>query len=239
MVENTLTQPSEARKILPSGRQIPKYLLREDIEEVIKAVSKPRDRLFLKILWMTGLRVSEAISLTPSSFSYAENHQTGKKEGFLTVKTLKQRKVRKKGKPGRPAKESMEVVRVLPVKDDIINEVYAYCSERLAKNKPIGAKDRLFPFNRITAYKIIQNAFKKAWKNVCGNTRASILSEAEWMRYAHPHTFRHSFAINCVRENIPLQVIKTWMGHRDIQSTEIYSEIWGHHTHEFMDKIQF
>jgi len=54
-----------------------------------------------------------------------------------------------------------------------------------------------------------------------------------------PHTFRHSFAVNAVLHGVPLPVIKQWLGHRNIQSTEIYTQVLAVETGHLMQWMAF
>ena len=38
---------------------------------------------------------------------------------------------------------------------------------------------------------------------------------------------RHSFAVNCVMNDVPLPTIKKWMGHKSLETTMIYTQIIG------------
>ena len=44
---------------------------------------------------------------------------------------------------------------------------------------------------------------------------------------ACPKGLRHSYAINAISNGVPLTLIKKWMGHASIQTTEIYLDIVG------------
>ena len=45
------------------SRRLPYYLTPREVHRLIEAVDNERDRLFLRLLWETGVRVSEAIPL--------------------------------------------------------------------------------------------------------------------------------------------------------------------------------
>ncbi len=45
------------------SRRLPYYLTPEEVHQLIAAAENERDRLFLRVLWETGVRVSEAISM--------------------------------------------------------------------------------------------------------------------------------------------------------------------------------
>ncbi len=49
------------------SRRLPYYLTLEEAHQLINVADNERDRLFLRVLWETGLRVSEATALTLGS----------------------------------------------------------------------------------------------------------------------------------------------------------------------------
>ncbi|MHA2203816.1 MAG: tyrosine-type recombinase/integrase, partial [Candidatus Hodarchaeales archaeon] len=55
----------------------------------------------------------------------------------------------------------------------------------------------------------------------------------------HPHTLRHSFAVNCILHGVPITVLKEWLGHRDITKTLIYTQILAHDSRAFMEQVSF
>lgn len=129
-MENTLVQ----RKIAFDRANLPvSYLTEKDIERLIEVCKRERDRLLILVLFQTGLRISEALGLTPASIREFE---------------------------GRPALEivgkgkKLRLV-ALPVNLKEKLESYAY-------RKGILAKDRLFKINRFRAYQIISELGKSA-----------------------------------------------------------------------------
>jgi len=73
-------------------------------------------------------------------------------------------------------------------------------------------KDKIFNISRKTAY----NWTKKACE-IAGFKDDRV----------HPHTFRHSFAINSLTQEkpVPIQELKRVLGHSSISNTIIYSEL--------------
>ena len=55
----------------------------------------------------------------------------------------------------------------------------------------------------------------------------------------HPHTFRHSFAVNCISHQVPITVLREWLGHRDITQTLIYTQILAQDSRAFMETVAF
>ena len=96
------------------------------------------------------------------------------------------------------------IFRAVPIPDDLAT----------IRQQPVSSKVacRVWPFSRATGYRLIKDFMLLA--GITG-TKAS------------PKGLRHSFAIACIEQNIPLTVIKKWMGHARLETTEIYLAITG------------
>jgi len=122
-MSNTLVQ----RKMALNRVNLPvSYLTEEDIRKLVEACKKERDRLLITLLYQTGVRISEALALTPASIRSFEGKPAMEIMG-------KGRKLRLVALPGN-LKEKLES--------------YAY-------RKGILVKERFFRINRFRAYQII------------------------------------------------------------------------------------
>jgi site-specific recombinase XerD len=109
--------------------------------------------------------------------------------------------------------------RVIPLQNSFVGEVSIWINEKALKRK-----GKLFSFNRVTAF----NKTKKACEFARLNDERG-----------HPHTFRHSFAVNCIMHGVPITVLREWLGHRDITKTLIYTQILAQDSREFMENVRF
>ncbi len=109
------------------------YLTEEDIRQLAAGCKRERDRLLIMILYQTGLRISEALALTPASIRSFEARPAMEIIG-------KGRKLRMVALP-------------LNLKDKL--ESYAY-------RAGIEPKQRLFRINRHRAWQILNEACKAA-----------------------------------------------------------------------------
>jgi len=109
------------------------YLTEEDVRQLVEACKKERDRLLITLLFQTGVRISEALALTPASIRNFE----GKPAMEIIGKGKKLRMV------------------ALPVHLKERLESYAY----RAKIEP---RMRFFDINRSRAWQILNEAREAA-----------------------------------------------------------------------------
>ena len=132
----------------------------------------------------------------------------------VSLETLKQKRV------GRPKKTTPRALqRIVPTPDpEFLERVKRF----IVTHKP-GPKDRLFPVTPQT----VQNRLDK-WTQ-----------DLELPFRPTPHTFRHSFAVNQVLHFVPLNILQTWLGHKNIESTVIYTKVLNTETGHFMRHVQY
>lgn len=104
------------------------------------------------------------------------------------------------------------VIRAVPVPQglfDYLDTVHRY---RDSQFNPLHASQRLWPWSRTTA-----------WRRV-----------KEVMRLAHepehvsmPKALRHAFGAEAALNQVSLSLIKKWMGHAKLETTEIYTSLIG------------
>jgi site-specific recombinase XerD len=56
---------------------------------------------------------------------------------------------------------------------------------------------------------------------------------------AHPHTLRHSYAINMIRNGVDIQGVQLLLGHAGIQTTTVYLQFKDADLREVYDKVEF
>ena len=54
-----------------------------------------------------------------------------------------------------------------------------------------------------------------------------------------PHTFRHSFAVNCLLQGRDIRTIQDWMVHAELASTAVYLKVLSGETHHLVYGMQF
>ncbi|WP_338754472.1 tyrosine-type recombinase/integrase [Bacillus sp. FJAT-52991] len=187
--------------------------------EVVKAKQnreqlQKRNLLIGYLLYTTGLRASELLSLNWGSFRY-------NRQGFLFADVI--------GKGGK--------ARTLPIREETSDLLFNYrkCIGESVEIDPYDTSPLFFalynkkePYTdkkRLTypsLYKIVKEAVHLAGKN----------------SHVSPHWFRHTFVTMLLENDVPLAVVKDWAGHSDISTTNLYLErINQDNTHVHLQKV--
>jgi len=197
-------------------RALPQYLSRDQVQQLVEACRSDRDRLLVRIAFETGGRVSELTEIRRSDVDIA-NRQ-------VRLRTLKRRSDRRRKRP--------EVFRWIPVSHSLCADLGNYFLEidppaaGLIDDDEL-ARVRVFPLTRQGAFALIRKAGKKAGLVARGGREIS------------PHILRHSFAMNCLTQGVPITVVKELLGHASISSTMVYLKTDPAQAREFLSKVQF
>ncbi|MDD3580100.1 MAG: tyrosine-type recombinase/integrase [Desulfobacca sp.] len=125
-----------AKSMLPRALRIVPYLTPEEVEALARACQgrhRLRDELLILTLFQTGLRISEALSITPRRIGSHAAHPVLYIEG--------------KGKKPR----------MVACPDLLAHRLKSYAFDR-----SLGLDDRLFPINRKWAWQILKAAAERA-----------------------------------------------------------------------------
>ena len=187
------------------GQSLPKYLGEEEVERLIitartgEGINALRATALLELLYATGLRVSELVSLRTSNIS---------RDGqMLTIR----------GKGG--------TERMVPLSEPAREAINAYC-EAQAGEKIVGksrekssatASPFLFP-SRAKNGHLTRDGFSKILKNIAG------MAGLDPSRVS-PHVLRHSFASHLLAHGADLRSLQQMLGHADISTTQIYTHV--------------
>ena len=56
---------------------------------------------------------------------------------------------------------------------------------------------------------------------------------------AHPHTFRHSFAVHCLKKGMNLRSLQKILGHSSLTTTQVYLDVIGEDIKEDFEKVEW
>lgn len=195
---------------------VPRYFSASEVEAILNAnLQDVRTRILVDTLWRTGIRCSELISITKPDLDPYNR--------VLRVKTLK-RGLKSKthagaGRKPQKLKTTRHEERILPLPGDLVAFMLAWLH---SQDDP--SEGRIFPFSRVAVFRIIRSACHTA-----GFTDER----------AHPHTFRHSYAVHLLTQGIPVTILKDLPGHSNISSTMVYLRITQSDVRAVFDQVRW
>jgi integrase/recombinase XerD len=175
-----MNYPVLRHSALAKAQRVVSYLTPEEVKLLAKATEGKRhgrDSLLILLLFQTGLRISEALSLTPSSIQRFE------------------------GKPVISVVGKGKKLRMIAIPDRLVDRLKSYAYE-----KKLSPNDHFFPIKRSRAWQVIKTASLKAGINKC----------------VYPHLFRHSDAIERLRQTGNPKALQLHLGHSSTLMTMRY-----------------
>ena len=199
--ERIETDPTSTIEAPKKDKTLPKAISEDMVNVLLAKAEENKEphglRLYalLEILYATGLRVSELVSLSLRAFQ--------ERGAYLIVK-------------GKGSKE-----RIVPLSNPAIKAIQNYLPVRgLFVNKAIEKKGQYFLFPSIKSKSgyITRQGFAQLLKELAleANLDASKIS---------PHVLRHAFATHLLHHGADLRVVQKLLGHESISTTEIYTHV--------------
>lgn len=171
-------------------------LIEATTENTGKSPKNLRDRAILELLFSSGLRVSELVGLDRS-------HVNLEKEEFS---------VRGKGRKLRIVFISPEAKAALQASLDSRGDIDPALFIAYPKKGLVNRKNSRRETLRLTTRSIARIVKYYA-------TKAGILKDV------HPHTLRHSFATDLLRNGADIRSVQAMLGHASITTTQIYTHV--------------
>ena len=166
-----LENPATELSLPKAGKKLPEFARHDELNELIAATEKSRDRLILMLLYGCGLRRSELLAINDSDISRS------RKELRVTGKGNK--------------------TRVIPLPEPLLEEIEAYQRER---DSEFEARETPRPLFMTSRGRLSQSGLYKIVRNLLGPTTASKKSP-HTLRHTFATTLLNSGAdINSVKE---------------------------------------
>ena len=200
--------PAESLESPRVGRSLPKPLSVTEVDELLeqplkrKTPEARRDRAMLELLYATGLRVTELVSL-----DVADIHMDDLRPYVRCM--------------GKGAKE-----RTNPIHEQAASAINDYLNDSRAALVKGRTESALFVNRR--GERLTRQGFWLILKQYARD--ANITSSVT------PHTLRHSFATHMLRGGAPLRSVQELLGHANISTTQVYTQVANEHVRQVYDK---
>ena len=208
-VETLAPEKIELPKI---GKRSVDYLTREEVEMLFEAVdiaknSGPRDRAMLEMLYSTGLRVSELVSLNRADVN------------------LDRREFMVRGKGNKP--------RLVFLSERAVGIIKKYLITRADNFEPLFISySRGKADHDITAGEAKRLSTVSVQEVARRHGRLAGL-----VKPVTPHKLRHSFATELLHNGADIRSVQEMLGHSSITTTQVYTHVTNRHLKEVHDKF--
>ncbi len=188
------SNPASLLKSQKREMKLPNFLIYEDIKKLLSSPDTTdilglRDKALLELLYGTGMRVSEIITLKTTSLNL--------ELGFIRVF-------------GKREKE-----RIIPIGKIASQYIKMYLEKR-----PIFLKKKEDSFFLFLNWRGSPLTRMSIWKMI---KKYALIARIK--KNVFPHIIRHSFATHLLRNKADLRVIQELLGHSDISTTQIYTQL--------------
>ncbi len=195
LVTEGLLNTNPTGKLVPdkSTQKLPQILTSKEVELLLEQpectdLKGYRDRAMLELLYATGIRVSELISLNVSDVNISVG----------VIRCV-----------------SHEKERFIPLYPAAIRALSEYIE--FIRPQMIAHPDEESLFVNVSGERMSRQGF---WKII-----KTYQNKAHIEKAITPHTLRHSFAAHLLENGADLHSIQEMLGHADISSTQIYSQL--------------
>jgi len=176
-------------QLLDNMKDLRNYLKPDEVERMLDKADKFRDYLIIRLLWKTGMRVSELVNMEVNWIDFDDK--------MITVF----------GKGGKWRRAPIDRESLMHLK-------------RYLKDEGI-ERGKVFSITRQRIFQIIRKTAKEA-----GIDKA-----------IHPHTLRHSYAINYLMKGGNLRNLQLNLGHSDLNITAQYLQVTAKDRKEEYEKL--
>ena len=195
LLNSNIVESNPANVLVPdkTTQKLPQILSSREVELLLEQpecidAKGYRDRAMLELLYATGIRVSELISLDITDLSLAA--------GIITCH----------------GREHDRAIPLYPAAIKALNEYVEFIRPQM-----IAKPDEMALFVNVSGERMSRQGF---WKLI-----KSYQLKAGIEKTITPHTLRHSFAAHLLENGADLRSIQEMLGHADISSTQIYSQL--------------
>lgn len=207
-----------------SKTRLPVVLSPAEVHTIINNL-KGVDRLITELMYGSGLRVSEAVSLRIKDVDLYNHCLTirmskGAKDRVVTLASSVEESLR----------NQMQYAKAIHAQD--VQQGYGFAPTPYALRKKLGnalkSPEWQFIFPSINLSKIPDTQDTVRFHRHPDNVRKSIkraCTTANISKRVTTHVFRHSFATHLLQSGADIRTVQDQLGHADVKTTEIYTHV--------------
>ena len=177
--------------------------------------------MLIKLLWVTGCRVSEAINIRAGDLTKNGVRCINLKQGYWRKLT-----------DGIREHVAVPTEKHVFLPPDVLAELRQYASELAPEDTLIGRLVDGKQMTRKTAWLIVKRAAAAA------GVLKRRFSTGQ-LRPAWTHTLRHSAATNLLMQGAPVTLVQSQLGHSSLASTQVYTQLADPHKEALIAGVKF
>jgi integrase/recombinase XerD len=191
-------EPERRRTIkLKTSRQHPKLVTAGQVQAILDACDRLRDRLLLSVLWDSGVRIGEALGLRHEDLAVAEQELT-------VVRRVNDNRARAKSPSSRTIPVSASLMRLYA--DYLHGEYGDLDSDYVFVALWAGQRGR--PLTYAAVYDLVLRLRRRTGIDF------------------DPHWYRHAYATRLLRGGASIEVVSSLLGHSSIATTmDVYGHL--------------
>lgn len=173
-----------------------KYLKNEEWNRLIECIDNYRDKLIVKLLYATGMRVGELSKLKLKDIDFSER--------FIHI----------------PAENTKtKTARTVVVQKETLSEIRAYLKIAKIKQAPLELRKRKANKRTLTGQgKVFNLSVRRIQQLIKKYSKIANIT-------ATPHTLRHTHIVHSLLNHIPIAAVQKQVGHKRLATTQVYSDL--------------
>lgn len=197
------------------AQKLPQVLTQNEINALIGAADKPRDKAIVELLYGSGLRVSELVGLDHKDVNQAQGFVRclgkGSKERIVPIGTRGLEALKAYLKEVEEAEKApqVEVARKRGRPRSKSKKANSSNLSGNKKNSPLFLDNEGNRLSRLVVWQVIKRLATKAGIN----------------KQLSPHTLRHSFATHLLENGADLRAVQELLGHANVVTTQLYTHV--------------
>lgn len=189
-----------------------KYLKKSEYQKLKESIDNYRDKIIISLLYSSGCRVSEISNMKIKNVDF--------EYGFIHI----------------PAENTKtKDARVVRIGRELLNDLRAYLKVKKAKEGHLFAS---YAQKNITDRRIRQlvhhYANKAGIQQIYGHDK-----DGTPLYTVTPHTLRHTHIVHALMDKVPITAVQKQVGHKNLSTTQIYSDLAPEQVKEAYDKVNF